>query len=99
MIEVHYRTKELRKVCERLDVAIRKYGLKMAEKIHIRIDQIRNADNVLQLVQYEVGRCHKLRGNREGQFSMDLVHPYRLIFIQEDDRTVTVRIEEITDYH
>ena len=30
---------------------------------------------------------------------MDLTHPYRLVFIKEDDFTVSVRIEEIVDYH
>ena len=99
MIEVHYRTRKLQKVCEKLDVAVKKYGVEMADKIHIRIDQIKNADNVLQLVQYAVGRCHKLQGDRQGQYAMDLVHPYRLIFVQEDDEAVIVQIEEITDYH
>lgn len=99
MIEVHYRTRKLQKVCEKLDVAVKKYGVEMADKIHIRIDQIKNADNVLQLVQYEIGRCHKLQGDRQWQYAMDLVHPYRLIFIQKDDEAVIVQIEEITDYH
>jgi len=26
-------------------------------------------------------RCHELKGNRAGQLSVDLDHPYRLIFI------------------
>lgn len=30
-------------------------------------------------------RCHELIGNRKGQFSVDLEHPYRLIFIPADD--------------
>ena len=30
---------------------------------------------------------------------MDLEHPYRLIFIPENDITVSVIIEEIVDYH
>jgi hypothetical protein len=25
-------------------------------------------------------RCHELKGDRAGQLSVDLVHPYRLIF-------------------
>lgn len=30
---------------------------------------------------------------------MNLVQPYRLIFTQENDNAVSVRIEEIVDYH
>jgi len=26
-------------------------------------------------------RCHELTGNRKGQLSVDLEHPYRLVFI------------------
>lgn len=26
------------------------------------------------------GRCHELKGNRKNQLSLDLEHPYRLIF-------------------
>lgn len=30
-------------------------------------------------------RCHELTGNRRGQLSMDLDHPYRLIFCPEHE--------------
>ena len=70
----------------------------MAEKIHMRIDQISAADSVEMLVRYHIGRCHGLQGDRKGQYAMDLVHPYRLIFTKEDSHTVSVRIEEIEDY-
>ncbi len=31
------------------------------------------------------GRCHELIGNRAGQLSLDLDHPYRLIFEPADE--------------
>lgn len=31
------------------------------------------------------GRCHELKGNRVGQLSIDLVHPYRLVFVPSAD--------------
>ncbi len=30
-------------------------------------------------------RCHELKGNRKGQLSVDLDHPYRLIFKPVED--------------
>ncbi len=30
-------------------------------------------------------RCHELKGNKQGQLSVDLDHPYRLLFIVADD--------------
>lgn len=71
----------------------------MAGKIQESIDFLRSAPNIEILVQYKVRRCHELRGDRKGQYAMDLVHPYRLIFISENEIVVSVLIEEITDYH
>ena len=57
-------------------------------------------------------RCHRLVGNREGQLSVDLVHPYRLLFIPANDpipetddagldwsRVTEIEIIEIGDTH
>lgn len=71
----------------------------MAEKLHQRIDEISSAYSVEELVQYKIGRCHSLSGKRKGQYAMDLTQPYRLIFTKEDNFTISVRIEEIVDYH
>ena len=56
------------------------YGRKMAEKIQQRIDQITAADSVEMLIEFHIGRCHPLKQNRKGQYAVDLVHPYRLVF-------------------
>ncbi len=98
-MHVIYRTKKLKKVCEKRIEGVKKYGLEMGRIIPIRIDQIKAASSVLYLVQYKIGRCHALKGDREGQYAMDLVHPYRLVFTQDDSDTVTVMIEKIEDYH
>lgn len=89
----------LKKICERRDIATRKYGAETAKKIHACIDSIEAASEISILVKYRIHRCHALKGNRLGQYAMDLEHPYRLIFIPKDDKTVSVRIEEIIDYH
>lgn len=46
-----------------------------------------------------LGRCHPLYGARLGQYAMDLIHPYRLIFTQYGDTVDIVEIQEIEDYH
>ncbi len=40
-----------------------------------------------------------MEGNRLGQYSVDLVHPYRLIFTVSGDEVQIAEIVEITDYH
>lgn len=96
---ISYKTSLLRKVCEDAEVATKKYGTEMAEKIHLRIDQIRAANSVEELVQFRLGRCHSLQGNRKGQYAMDLTHPYRLVFEKQNEQLVAVEILEIVDYH
>ena len=71
----------------------------MAEKIHLRIEQIDAADTVDMLVEFRIGRCHPLSSNRKGQFAMDLVHPKRLIFEKVGSTIQIARMIEIVDYH
>lgn len=67
--------------------------------IHLRIDQLNAAETVEEMINFSIGRCHQLNGNREGQYALDLVHPYRLIFVKIDDQIQIVKIIEIVDYH
>lgn len=71
----------------------------MAELIHLRIDQLNAAETVEEMINFSIGRCHQLNGNREGQYALDLVHPYRLIFVKIDDQIQIVKIIEIVDYN
>jgi proteic killer suppression protein len=57
------------------------------------------------------GRCHELKGDREGQLAIDLNQPYRIIFepvgeeLYKDDGGLdwnlvkSIRILSIEDYH
>lgn len=77
----------------------KRYGLEMAEKIQMRIDQITAASSVEYLIQYHIGRCHPLHHNRKNQFGMDLVHPMRLVFEKNGADIQIANIIEIVDYH
>ncbi len=46
---------------------------------------MRAAANLSVLKPPFPGRCHELKGNRAGQLSIDLVHPYRLILVPSAD--------------
>ena len=99
LIDISYRTTQLRKVCEDAEVAMKKYGAEMAAKIQSRIDIIRAADSVEMLIRFKLGRCHPLTSDRKGQYAMDLTHPYRLVFEKRNGKLVAVEILEIVDYH
>jgi proteic killer suppression protein len=59
---------------------IREYGDRQARLIRRRLDELRAADNLEDLRLLPQIRCHELTANRAGQLSVDVVHPYRLIF-------------------
>ena len=80
-------------------MAEKKYGIKMAAKISQRIDQIASIDNVELMIQHRIGRCHPLVNNRKGQYALDLVHPYRLVFEKCGNEIQIVNVLEIIDYH
>lgn len=71
----------------------------MAEKIQMRIDQIKAADSVEEMIQFKIGRCHPLHQNRKNQYAVDLVHPMRLVFEKKGDEIQIANIIEIIDYH
>lgn len=71
----------------------------MATKISQRIDELQAADSVDVLIRYSVGRCHPLKGNRIGQYAMNLIQPYRLVFEHNGYTLELVKIISIEDYH
>lgn len=86
-------------MCTNACEAERKHGREMAEKIQLRIDQISAALSVEMMIQFKIGRCHPLKGNRKNQYAVDLVHPYRLVFEKIGDQIQIANIMEIVDYH
>ena len=98
-LQIEYKTKKLEKVCTNATEATKVYGQEMAAKIHQRIDEIKAALSIEMMIQYRIGRCHPLKGNRKSQYAVDLVHPYRLIFEKKESEFQIVNITEITDYH
>lgn len=104
-MKVTYKTKKLEKQCTNANETRKSYGRNMANLIHQRIDQIKAAENVEQLVRYHIGRCHPLHDERNkrrirvNQYAMDLVHPYRLVFEKIGDEIQIANIVSIEDYH
>ena len=98
-MDITYKNKKIEKICTNAQVAEKSYGKEMSEKIQMRIDQISASETVEMLIAFHIGRCHPLTNNRKGQYAMDLVHPYRLIFKKNGDKIQIAHIMEIVDYH
>jgi len=59
------------------------HGSHRAKIIRIRLAKLRAASSLYDVWPPKTGpdRCHELTGDRKGQQSVDLDHPYRLIFV------------------
>ncbi|MCD8131315.1 MAG: type II toxin-antitoxin system RelE/ParE family toxin [Lachnospiraceae bacterium] len=98
-MEITYKTRKIEKICTNANTAEKIYGTMMAEKIHQRVDEIYAAENVEMMIQFHIGRCHLLKQDRKGQYAVDLVHPYRLVFEKHGGEIQIANILEIVDYH
>ena len=98
-MDITYKNRKKERICTNAKVADREYGSQMSAKIHMRIDEIRAVDTVEEMIQFRIGRCHALKGNRKGQYAVDLEHPYRLVFTKHGNEIEIAHILEIVDYH
>lgn len=98
-MDITYKNRKIEKICTDARTAVKTYGREMADKIHMRIDEIAAADTVEMMIQSHIGRCHSLSQNRNGQYAVDLVHPYRLVFEKNGNEIQIANILEIVDYH
>jgi len=98
-LDITYKTRKLEKICTDVKAAEKAHGPEMADIIHQRIDEITAAETVEMMIQFHIGRCHPLRQNRKGQYAVDLVHPYRLVFEKHGNTIQIAHILEIIDYH
>lgn len=98
-MDITYRNRKIEKICTDAKTAERTYGKEMSEKIHQRIDEITAADTVEMMIQFHIGRCHSLTQNRKGQYAVDLVQPYRLVFEKNGNEIQIANVLEIVDYH
>lgn len=81
-MEISIADKKLRTAIEDRITCKRQYGSDMAKKIALRVAALRAAEALADFWPPKSGpeRCHELKGEREGTFSIDLKHPYRLLF-------------------
>lgn len=75
---------DFREECINDKLLKRRAGDLRAKKIRRRLDDLKAAPT-LSAMKALPGRCHELKGNRHGQLSLDLDHPWRLIFVPADD--------------
>lgn len=111
-MKITYANNKLAKICNSAKELTRHYGSVCGKLIGKRLQQIDAASSLEVVRAIPQARCHELLGDRQGQLSVDIEHPKRLIFepnhdprpIKDDGgldwTSVTdVIIIEIVDYH
>jgi len=80
-----FRSKKLEKTLSDRKTLVKHFGLEQARKIQQRLFELQAADNLGILKSLPQVRAHELAGNRAGQISLDLKHPYRLLIVPAYD--------------
>ena len=78
-MDILFKTKKLEKQCNSQTLLVRIYGPQCAKLIRRRLDELRAADTLNTIRYLPQARCHELKGNRAGELSVDLEHPFRLL--------------------
>jgi plasmid maintenance system killer protein len=78
-MDIIFKDKKFNKWCNEYQLLVKKCGSDRAKRIRRRLDDL-SAAELLSDMRNLSGRCHELIGDRAGQLSLDLDHPYRLIF-------------------
>lgn len=100
-MKIEYASKKLEKLCTVYSHALKKLNRERAVVLYTRLRQLKSADTVEDLIREHVGRCHRLIGNLDGKYAMDLGQPWRLIFsvrIDPDSLEIVI-VVDIKDYH
>jgi proteic killer suppression protein len=81
-MQVYISNKKLKRAIEDDAERTRRFGAEMAKKIKLRMGALAAAESLAVFWPPNSGpeRCHELKGDLAGTFSMDLKHPYRLLF-------------------
>ena len=98
-MEVYFRTRKLQKQYEKSREAEKAYGRDVARKYIQRINIIKQARDINELCALSGLRCHSLKGDRQGQWTVKLTGYYRLIFTLEGKRLEIARIEEVSQHY
>jgi len=80
-VDIEFDAKKFEKEVNSSKLLVRRHGDRRAKLIRRRLDELHAAVTLEDVRNLPGPRCHELRGDRAGQLSVDLDHPYRLLFV------------------
>ena len=98
-MEVRFRTRKLQKRYETSREAERAYGRDVARRYIERINILKQVHDIEELCTMPSLRCHPLKGERQGEWAINLTGFYRLIFTLEGVNLEIVCVEEVSKHY
>ena len=111
-MDIAFRTRKLEKTFNSAGELQKAYGARMAKAIMNCLAVLKAARTLALVPTTPPDRRHQLRGDRDEQFAVDLVHPHRLVFEPNHDplprkddggidveQVTAITIIEVIDYH
>jgi proteic killer suppression protein len=111
-MDIRFAAAKLEKECNDERLLQRRHGARRAKLLMHRLSVLDVAARLSDLGYQGPLRCHELTGDRAGQLSIDLDHPYRLILVPDHDprpvrtdggldwsQVTAIKIIEIADTH
>ena len=111
-MEIIFRARKLAKIFNSTSTLRKRYGDLVAQAIMRRLAVLKNARALSLVPTTKPERRHQLTGKRRGQYAVDLIHPYRLVFKPthepiprrengaiDTDQVTAITIIEVVDYH
>ncbi len=111
-MRIEFENRKLERTFNVRSKLVQAYGERQAQKIGLRMAVLNNASCLADVPAVPPDRRHQLSSNRDGQFAVDLDHPYRLVFAVADQpvpllpdggidlaAVTAIRIIQVVDYH
>ena len=111
-MDIAFRTRKLEKVFNAATALQKTYGARIAKVIMMRMAILKATRNLAMAPTTPPDRRHRLSGDRDEQYAVDLVHPYRLVFKPNHDlssraddggidmeQVTAITIIQVIDYH
>jgi len=98
-VEITFKTRKLEREYRSSALAVRAYGVQVARKYIQRINIVKSAQNIDELSMLPGLRCHPLKGDRQGQYAINLTGFYRLIFTLHGEALEIANIEEVGKHY
>jgi plasmid maintenance system killer protein len=85
-MRIEFKTAKLARVFNSFAELQKAYGLERARKMALRMKVLEAAPSLADVPTVPPDRCHELKGDRQGEFAVDIAQPHRIIFRPTDAR-------------